>query len=98
MANKNFGVLKKGSLGMLRFIVGKLQGSLSLPKRIREGHFVVITTQGQERKRFVIKLLYLNNPEFLKLLNRAEEEFGFSQEGALELPCRPDELLRILSL
>ena len=93
---KNFGVLKKGSIGMLRFITGKLQFSLS--KRIREGHFVVIATEGQEPKRYVIKLDYLNNPEFLKLLKQAEEEYGFSQEGALELPCGPDELQRILSI
>ncbi|XVF55506.1 hypothetical protein PTKIN_Ptkin06aG0041500 [Pterospermum kingtungense] len=91
---EKFGVLKKGSIGMLRFIAGKLQGRPSLS---REGHFVVIATEGKEPKRFVIKLDYLNNPEFLKLLKQAEEEYGFSQEGVLELPCPPDELQRILS-
>ncbi|OMO72421.1 Auxin responsive SAUR protein [Corchorus capsularis] len=80
--------------------MGKLQSSLFLSNsnRIREGHFVVIAAEGQEPKKFIIKLDHLNNPEFLKLLKEAEEEFGFSHEGALELPCRPDELQRILSI
>ncbi|KAK6244687.1 hypothetical protein QUC31_011096 [Theobroma cacao] len=83
---------------MIRFIAGKLQSSLPLSKTIREGHFVVIATEGPEPKRFVIKLDHLNNPEFLKLLKQAEEEFGFYREGAIELPCRPDELQRILGI
>ena len=77
---------RKGSLGMLRLIVGKLQTSLSLSKGVKQGHFVVMATEGWRPERFVIKLRYLNNPEFLKLLKQAEEEFGFSQEGALEIP------------
>ncbi|KAL4326186.1 hypothetical protein GQ457_11G007880 [Hibiscus cannabinus] len=63
----------------------------------REGHFVVIVVQGKEPKRFFIRLDHLYDPCFLKLLKQAEEEFGFAQEGPIELPCRPDELLRISS-
>lgn len=76
----NYNKAKKGSLGMLRFLVGKLQTSLSLSKGVKQGHFVVIATEGWKPERFVIELGYLNNPEFLKLLKQAEEEFGFSQE------------------
>ncbi|XVE76137.1 hypothetical protein DITRI_Ditri12bG0149100 [Diplodiscus trichospermus] len=83
---------------MLRFIARKLQSSLSLSKKIREGHFVVIAAEGQEPKRFVIKLDHLKNRDFLKLLKRAEEKFGFSQEGVLELPCLADELQSILRI
>ncbi|KAJ0089425.1 hypothetical protein Patl1_32168 [Pistacia atlantica] len=75
----------------------KLLTSLPLLK-LKEGHFVVIATEGWEPKRFVIQLGYLNNTEFLKLLKQAEEEFRFSQEGALVIPCRPDELQQILSV
>lgn len=89
---------RKGSLGMLRFVVGKLQTSLSQSKGVKQGHFVVIATEGWEQERFVVELCYLNNPEFLKLLKQAEEEFGFSQEGALAIPCRPHDLRRILGM
>ncbi|GKV40938.1 hypothetical protein SLEP1_g48528 [Rubroshorea leprosula] len=85
---------------MLRFMAEKLQAILSLPKRVRvrKGHFVVIATRGREPQRFLIKLCYLHNPEFLKLLKQAEEEFGFSQEGVIAIPCRPDELQKILTM
>lgn len=91
----NFEGLKKGSIRMLRFILEKLL-STPPPVKVKEGHFVVIATKGWESRRFVIALAYLNHPEFLKLLKQAEEEFGFSQEGALAIPCRPDELQKIL--
>lgn len=91
----NFEGLKKGSIRMLRFILEKLL-STPPPVKVKEGHFVVIATKGWESRRFLIALAYLNHPEFLKLLKQAEEEFGFSQEGALAIPCRPDELQKIL--
>ncbi|KAL5546125.1 hypothetical protein UlMin_005812 [Ulmus minor] len=88
--------VRKGSLERLKEIVGKLQTSFSLSRGAKQGHFVVVATEGWEPQRFVIELGYLNNPEFLNLLKQAEEEFGFSHDGALAIPCRPDELLRIL--
>ena len=59
---------------------GKLQKSLSLFKGVKQGYFVVVATEGWKPKRFVVELGYLNNPEFLKLLKQAKEEFGFSHE------------------
>ena len=93
------GAATNGSVGLLRFIMGKLQTSLiSSSKGVKQGHFVVIATRGWKPKRFVLELGYLNNPEFLKLLKQAEEEFGFSHEGALAIPCQPDDLQRILGI
>ncbi|PON60309.1 Small auxin-up RNA [Parasponia andersonii] len=96
----NYKGARKGSLGILRFIVGKIQTSLSLSRgvKLKQGHFVVIATESWKPERFVVELGYLNNPEFLMLLKQAEEEFGFSQEGALAIPCRPDDLQRILGV
>lgn len=64
-----------------------------------KGHFAVLAGKGDEEaelKRFVVELRYLRNPALLKLLKEAEEEYGFQQEGALVVPCRPEELQRIL--
>ncbi|KAL6336484.1 hypothetical protein AAG906_018439 [Vitis piasezkii] len=69
-----------------------------LPEDVKEGHFVVQTIYDGELKRFVIELGYLAHPGFLKLLELAEEEFGFEQEGVLAVPCGPSELLRILEI
>ncbi|GLT63961.1 hypothetical protein SLA2020_364830 [Shorea laevis] len=87
---------RKGSRGILRSIMGKLQTCLSVFKGVKQGYFVVVATEGRKPERFVIELGFLNNLEFLKFLKQAEEEFGFSQEGTLAIPCRPDELRRII--
>ncbi|KAJ1394905.1 Small auxin-up RNA [Sesbania bispinosa] len=68
----------------------------SIPDDVLEGHFVVLATNGEESKRFVVKLDYLSDPAFLRLLDQAREEFGFRQKGALAVPFRPQELQKIL--
>ena len=88
--------VRKDSNEILCSIVGKLQKSLSLFKGVKQGYFVVVATECWKPERFVVELGYLNNPEFLKLLKQAEEEFGFSHEGALAIPCQPDDLERII--
>lgn len=84
-------------MGILRLIVEKLQARLQVQKGVRQGHFVVVATEGCEPKKFVVKLGHLHNPEFLRLLKQAEDEFGFCQGGALAIPCQPDELQRVLT-
>ncbi|KAI3437151.1 uncharacterized protein J3R85_005571 [Psidium guajava] len=42
---------------------------------------------GKELKRFVIPTEHLGHPAFGILLQEAEEEFGFQQEGVLKIPC-----------
>ncbi|KAG6761726.1 hypothetical protein POTOM_034959 [Populus tomentosa] len=49
-----------------------------------KGHFVVYTT---DEKRFVLPLDYLNNEIVKELFNLAEEEFGWTSNGPLTLPC-----------
>lgn len=90
--------VRKGSNGILCSIVGKLLKSLSLFKGVKQGYVVVFATEGWKSERFVVELGYLNNPEFLKLLKQAEEEFEFSLEGALAIPCGPDDLERIIGM
>ncbi|MQL97678.1 hypothetical protein Taro_030373 [Colocasia esculenta] len=42
---------------------------------------------GPEMRRFVIPASYLCLPAFRALMEQAEEEFGFQQEGGLQIPC-----------
>ncbi|KAL2332009.1 hypothetical protein Fmac_019590 [Flemingia macrophylla] len=71
--------------------------STYVPEDVKEGHFAVIAECGEEQKRFVLPLSCLANPTFLKLLEQAEEEYGFDHEGAVTIPCRPSEIERILT-
>ncbi|XP_028808099.1 auxin-responsive protein SAUR50-like [Neltuma alba] len=98
---------KKGGGVKLKIIIEKLQKSLLLGKRwsssydvpedVKEGHFAVIAEDGEGPKRFVVPLRCLTHPTFLRLLEQAAEEYGFDQEGAISIPCRPSELESILS-
>ncbi|CAK8543880.1 unnamed protein product [Lathyrus sativus] len=63
---------------------------------VPEGYFVVVAMQGEERKRFVLELEYLRDSRFMKLLEEAKEEYGYEQEGAIAVPCRPQELEKII--
>ncbi|XP_010261315.1 PREDICTED: auxin-induced protein 6B-like [Nelumbo nucifera] len=80
----------------LKHAVKKLQrGVISLSRRedkigdVKEGHFAVFTTGDAESKKFFIALSYLDNPEFIKLLEEAEREFGFYQKGVIVVvPCQ----------
>ncbi|CAI9268445.1 unnamed protein product [Lactuca saligna] len=101
---KNNGILK------LKLVLERLQKGLFLakkrresfssqemvPKDVKEGHFAVIASDDYVERRFVVPITYLRHPEFLRLLERAAEEYGFDHEGALMIPCRPSELEWIL--
>ncbi|WOL18905.1 hypothetical protein Cni_G27702 [Canna indica] len=59
------------------------------------GHFVVYSSEG---KRFMVPLAFLNSGVFQELLRLAEEEFGFSGDGPILLPCDAVFLEYVLSL
>ncbi|KAG4996205.1 hypothetical protein JHK85_027644 [Glycine max] len=63
---------------------------------VSKGYFAVVAIKDGEIKRFVVELDYLANPAFLGLLDQAGEEYGFKQQGTLAVPCRPQELQKIL--
>jgi len=53
---------------------------------------------GEEMKRFVIPISYLNQPSFQDLLNQVEEQFEYDHPmGGLTIPCREDMFLDITS-
>lgn len=45
---------------------------------------------GAEKEKFLIKMEYVNHPLFKMLLDEAEMEYGYANEGPLELPCEVD--------
>lgn len=73
--------------------------TLLVPNDVKEGHFAVFSVNPEEEpQRFVVELHWLNHPSFLKLLKKAEDEYGFRQEGVLEFPCRAEELEKVLAV
>lgn len=90
----------------MKISIGKLQRCLSLTKcaaspdeladDVKAGHFTVFAVKGGVPKRFVVELGCLADPSFLCLLEQAKDEYGFKQKGPLVVPCRPEELQKIL--
>lgn len=64
---------------------GYNNGEEGLPGDVPRGHFVVYV--GENRSRYIVPISWLDHPEFQNLLQRAEEEFGFSHEMGLTIPC-----------
>lgn len=87
---------RRRSLSLSYFLEDPLDTAMEEPGDVMEGHFVVVANNGEETKRFVVELHYLSKPSFLGLLELAREEYGFEQEGALVIPCHPQEIEKIL--
>ncbi|XP_062110749.1 auxin-responsive protein SAUR66-like [Humulus lupulus] len=51
---------------------------------------------GAEKQRFVVKAEYANHPLFKMLLEEAESEFGYDNQGPIMLPCNVDVFYRVL--
>jgi SAUR family protein len=65
-------------------------------KGVPKGYLAVYV--GEEMKRFVIPVSYLNQISFQDLLSQSEEQFGYDHPmGGITIPCREDVFLEITS-
>lgn len=63
-------------------------------QRVPKGFLAVYV--GPELRRFVIPMAYLSMPEFRVLMDSVAEEYGYEQEGVLEIPCEEEAFEKIL--
>ncbi|KAI3791796.1 hypothetical protein L2E82_05659 [Cichorium intybus] len=68
----------------------------SIPRDVPKGHLVVYV--GQNQSRFVINVKLLKNPSFNALLDQAQEEYDFTNDSRLYIPCDEDVFLKVASL
>ncbi|KAJ1414742.1 Small auxin-up RNA [Sesbania bispinosa] len=54
--------------------------------------------QGEEQQRITVPVNYLNHPLFIQLLKEAEEEYGFSHQGTIVIPCQVAEFKNVQHL
>ncbi|XP_010493190.1 PREDICTED: auxin-responsive protein SAUR36-like [Camelina sativa] len=64
------------------------------PRDVPKGYLAVYV--GPELRRFIIPTSYLSHSLFKVLLEKAEEEFGFDQSGALTIPCEVETFKYLL--
>ncbi|XVF45410.1 hypothetical protein PTKIN_Ptkin02bG0203500 [Pterospermum kingtungense] len=64
-------------------------------RKIPKGYFAVYV--GENQKRFVIPVSFLNQPSFQDLLGLSEKEFGYNPTGGLRIPCDEEIFLDVTS-
>lgn len=76
------------------------QGSKVVNKTILipKGYLPIKVGKGEEQKKIMVPVMYLNHPLFSQLLKEAEEEYGFDQQGTMIIPCRVEEFWYVLEL
>ncbi|KAL4592050.1 hypothetical protein LXL04_005030 [Taraxacum kok-saghyz] len=68
----------------------------SIPRDVPKGHLVVYV--GQNQSRFVINVKLLKNPSFNELLDQARDEYDFTADSKLYIPCDEEVFLKVASL
>ncbi|KAF2321752.1 hypothetical protein GH714_002102 [Hevea brasiliensis] len=53
---------------------------VNVPNDVKEGHFAAIAVDSEEHKRFVVPLIYLTHPAFLRLLEQDAEELALTMK------------------
>ncbi|CAI0397959.1 unnamed protein product [Linum tenue] len=74
-----------------------------VPGDVKKGHFAleVKNSNGGDEvttTRVVVPLRCLKNPQFVRLLDQAADEYGFRCQGTVTVCCRPADLERVLAL
>ncbi|ERM96409.1 hypothetical protein AMTRI_Chr09g35860 [Amborella trichopoda] len=65
-------------------------------KMVAKGHLAIYA--GKDGSRFVVPLAFLAHRFFALLLRMAEEEFGYTQQGGLTIPCEGSLLYSVIVL
>ncbi|XP_022759504.1 auxin-responsive protein SAUR36-like [Durio zibethinus] len=66
------------------------------PMEIPKGHLAVYVGQKDgDFHRVLVPVIYFNHPLFSELLREAAEEYGFSHQGGITIPCRISEFERV---
>ncbi|XP_076950024.1 indole-3-acetic acid-induced protein ARG7-like [Bidens hawaiensis] len=66
----------------------------SIPRDVPKGHLVVYV--GQNQRRFVINVKLLKHPLFNALLDQAREEYDFTTDSRLSIPCDEDTFISVV--
>ncbi|CAN7032067.1 hypothetical protein BRARA_H01119 [Brassica rapa] len=71
-------------------------GNEPKPQAVPKGHLVVHVGEcGDDTRRVVVPVVYLNHPLFGELLEEKERAYGFDQPGRITIPCRVSDFEKV---
>ncbi|KAE8693786.1 Auxin-responsive protein SAUR32 [Hibiscus syriacus] len=71
-------------------------GQDPIKEEVPKGHLTVyVGKKGGDFHRVLVPVIYFNHPLFGELLRGTEEEYGFSHQGGITIPCRFSEFERV---
>ncbi|KAE8699718.1 cysteine-rich repeat secretory protein 15-like isoform X1 [Hibiscus syriacus] len=71
-------------------------GYVPVKEEVQKGRLAVyLGKKGGDFHRVLVPVIYFNHPLFGELLRGAEEEYGFSQQGGITIPCGFSEFERV---
>ncbi|KAM0071063.1 putative small auxin-up RNA [Helianthus debilis subsp. tardiflorus] len=70
-------------------------GKMKIPKGCMA---VMVGHEDEEKKRFIIPVMYINHPLFMELLKDAELEYGFHNQGPINIPCHVKHFCNIQTM
>ncbi|KAK1431625.1 hypothetical protein QVD17_08112 [Tagetes erecta] len=56
---------------------------------------VTVGHEDEEQKKFIIPVMYVNHPLFMELLKEAEDEYDFSHQGPINIPCHVQDFFNV---
>ncbi|CAL9044788.1 unnamed protein product, partial [Musa banksii] len=78
---------------MPRLGAAKVKAAAEMPPK---GCMAVrVGQEGEEQRRFVVPVAYLDHPLFAELLDTAAQEYGFNQKGPIAIPCGVDHFRHV---
>ncbi|CAO2826310.1 unnamed protein product [Amaranthus hypochondriacus] len=64
----------------------------------RRGYVPILVgnCEEEEEERFMVPLGWINHPSILTLLHMSAHEFGFQQNGVIQIPCKPHHFRNVI--
>ncbi|GAB2274564.1 hypothetical protein Dimus_009331 [Dionaea muscipula] len=64
----------------------------------RKGYVpVMVGNELGVKEKFMVRTQYMTHPSIMALLQLSADEFGYCQQGVLQIPCEPDCFRQIIS-